>query len=278
MPQPDSPLSRGQQALWFLQQLAPESAAYNLAMAARVLSEVDSDALARAFQALVDRHPSLRTTFASSEQGPFQTIGERGEISFHEHDGSDWSEEELNNALILEAHRPFNLAEGPLLRVTLIRRDAGPGVLLLVAHHIISDFWSLAILIDELGRLYQSERDGTAVALEPLPLRYADYVSWQEGLLLDREGEALWSYWQKQLSGELPVLDLPTDRPRPPVQTFRGASHSFRLGAELTGRLKALGQAQGATLYMTLLAAFQVLLQRHTGQEDIGRRSGQGRT
>ncbi|HEV7905584.1 MAG TPA: AMP-binding protein, partial [Pyrinomonadaceae bacterium] len=266
----ECPLSRGQQALWFLQQLAPESAAYNLATAARVWSEVDSAALRRAFQALVDRHPSLRTTFASSEQGPVQRIGEHGEISFYEHDGAEWSEEDLHNALILESHRPFNLEEGPLLRVTLIRRDAQKQhILLLVAHHIISDFWSLAVLIDELGKLYQSERDATAVALAPLPLRYADYVNWQEGLLLDREGDALWSYWQAQLSGELPVLDLHTDHARPPVQTFRGTSHSFKLSADLTAKLKSLGQSHGATLYMTLLAAYQVVLHRHTGQEDI---------
>ena len=139
---------------------------------------------------------------------------------------------------------------------------------MLAIHHIVADFWSLAVLVQELEIIYQAEKENTSVSLPPLALQYADYSRWQAEMLANAEGERLWAYWQ-QMTGELPVLNLPTDRPRPPIQTYQGATVPFKLGAELTQRLKALSRAQGATLYMTLLAAFQVLLYRHTGQEDI---------
>jgi amino acid adenylation domain-containing protein len=264
------PLSRGQQALWFLHRMSPESTAYNIAAAVRIVSELDAGALHRAFLGLVERHASLRTTFAAEDGVPVGRTREQAEVFFQRADASGWDEARLHERLSEEAHLPFDLEQGPLLRVSLFERGGDDGhVLLLVAHHIILDFWSLAVLIEELGELYRGEASGTPVSLSPLPLRYADYVRWQEELLSGTEGERLRAYWERQLGGGLPVLDLPTDRPRPPVQTFRGASIGFRLDDDLTGRLKSLSQASGATLYMTLLAAFQTLLHRYTGQPDV---------
>jgi amino acid adenylation domain-containing protein len=265
----EHPLSYGQRALWFLYRLAPDSAAYNLASAVRIQSELDVPALRRAFQALVDRHPALRTTFAVSHGEPVQRIQEHVQVHFCEEDACTWSAAQLNERLIEDAHRPFDLEQGPLLRVHLFRRPAGEYVLLLTIHHIVADLWSLAILAHTLGQFYAAEKSATSLSLAPLALQYTDYVRWQTEMLQGPQGERLWRYWQQQLAGELPILNLPTDHPRLPIQTYRGASESLKLDVALTQRLKALGQAHGATLYMTLLAAFQVLLYRYTGQEDL---------
>ena len=263
------PLSRGQQALWFLYQMSPQSSAYNIAAAVRILSELDAPALRRAFLGLVERHASLRTTFSAEDGAPVRRIHEQAEVFFRQVDASAWDEARLHERLSEEAHLPFDLENGPPLRVSLFARDEGEHILMLVAHHIILDFWSLAVLMQELGELYHGEANGTPVPFSPLPLQYTDYVRWQEEMLVGAEGERLGAYWEQQLGGDLPVLNLPTDRPRPPVQTFRGSSLGFRLDADLTLRLRTLSQDSGATLYMTLLAAFQTLLYRYTGQPDI---------
>jgi amino acid adenylation domain-containing protein len=263
------PLSPGQQSLWFMHQLAPESAAYNLAFASRLHLPTDPDALKRAFQALVERHPSLRTTFTAIQGEPVQQISNHAEVFFRQEDASGWTERDLNERLADEARRPFNLEEGPLMRVNIFTRSNSEQVVLLTLHHIIADFWSLAVLINELGILYEAEHAGASLKLAPLALPYTGYVRWQATMLAGPEGERLWSYWEKRLAGELPVLNLPVDRSRPPLQTYQGASHPFTLSAETSRRLKALGREHGATLYMTLLAAFQVLLHRYTAQEDI---------
>jgi amino acid adenylation domain-containing protein/non-ribosomal peptide synthase protein (TIGR01720 family) len=263
------PLSQGQQALWFLHQMSPQSAAYNIARAVRIHSAVDTQALRRALQALVDRHPAMRTTFASPQGDPIQQVHDHAEVALQEEDASRWSERALEERLIEEAHRPFDLGYGPLLRFHLFRCSSHQYVLLLVAHHIVSDLWSLIILMDELGIYYEAERQLRPATLTPLALSYTDYVMWQEEMLESSEGQQHWEYWRQQLQGELPVLNLPTDRPRPLVQTYNGAVHSFRLNPQLTVELKALSREAGATFYMMLLAAFQVLLARHTGQEAI---------
>jgi amino acid adenylation domain-containing protein len=263
------PLSFGQQALWFLHELAPESTAYHIAAAVRLRTAVDVAALRRAFQALVDRHPSLRTTFTAPHGEPLQRVHEHMEICFDAEDSSSWSEAALHSRLTENAHRPFNLEQGPLLRVNLFTQSAQDHILLIVAHHIVVDFWSLSVLVNELGMLYSAEKAGATTRLAPLAVQYTDYVSWQAEMLSSPTGEKLWEYWQKQLAGELPVVNLPTDRPRPHVQTYRGASQSFKLSADLTRQLNTLSRNHGATLYMTLLAAFQLLLNRYTGQEDI---------
>ena len=263
-------LSRGQQGLWFMHQLAPESAAYNISSAVRLRAELDSAALRRAFQSLTMRHASLRTTFEAGEDGtPWLRVHEYVKIFFQEEDASTWSDAALRGRLVEEAHRPFDLEHGPLLRVNLFRRSMREHILLLSLHHIVTDFWSLGILMRELGALYEGETSGATLDLAPLPVEYSDYARWQTNMLAGDEGERLWSYWQEKLAGELPVLDVPADAPRPLAQTFRGASEGIVFDAKLTAELKALSQAQGTTLYMTLLAAFQVLLYRYTGQEDL---------
>jgi acyl-CoA synthetase (AMP-forming)/AMP-acid ligase II/acyl carrier protein len=268
-----APLSVGQRALWFLQQVDPESAAYNLSGALRVLSPLDVPALQRAFQQLMKRHVSLRTTFPSRDGEPAVSVHEDVEVDFIVHDSSAWDDAALSQYLTDEAHRPFDLEAGPLLRVRLLSRvfsrRGQEQVLLLCLHHIIADQWSLAVLLNELGVLYEAECTAALVTLPDLRSQYADYARWQEKLLSGEFGERLLSYWKKQLAGELPNLNLPTDRPYPPVQTYHGASHLFRLNAELTRSLKEVSYARDATLYMTLLAAFQVLLHGYTDQEDI---------
>ena len=263
------PLSDNQQGIWFLCQFAPESSIYNVSFAARIRSEVDVPAFRRAFQALVDRHHSLRTTIAVHSGKPVQQIHEHQPVHFEEADVSTWREDELQTRLVEETQRPFDLERGPVMRVSLFTRSEQEHVLLLVIHHIVVDFWSLAVILNELGVLYSAEKAGRPAALPPLNLQYTEFVRWQAEMLASPVGERLWDYWKKQLAGPLPVLALPTDRPRPPIQMFRGAQHAFALNDELAGRLKALAKAEGATLYMVLLAAFELLLYYHTGQEDI---------
>lgn len=261
--------SYGQQALWLIAGLAPESAAYNVASAVRIQSEVEPGAMRRAFQKLVERHPALRTTFSDIEGTPVAVVCEEVEVSFDFEEVPSWNEEVLNQRLTKLALLPFNLETGPLFRVNLFKLSEEEYVLMLVAHHIVVDFWSLAILVHELGELYEAERHGRAVSLAPISKTYADYVGWQTEMLDGPEGVRLWDYWKKQLGGALPVLNLQHDHLRPAVQTYRGSSYNFELDVVLTRQLKALGKNHDATLYMTLLAAFQVLLYRYTGQEDI---------
>jgi Condensation domain len=263
------PLSYNQQGIWFLYQLAPESTVYNVTFAARICSELDIDALRGAFQALVDRHPSLRTTFSVNAGIPVQQVHENPKIHFEQTDAASWTGDELNTRLIADAYRPFDLERGPILRVSLFARSAQEHILLLAVHHIVIDFWSLAIILNEIGVLYPARKAGLPAVLPPLNAQYIDHVRWQAEMLAGADGEGLWRYWHKQLSGHLPVLNLPTDRPRPPIQTYRGASHDFNLNDELSDQLKTVAKANGATLYMVLLAAFQVMLHCLSGQDDL---------
>ena len=263
------PLSYNQQGIWFLYQLAPENSVYNVNFAARIRAEIDIPALRRTFQVLVDRHAALRTTFPVHLGKPIQRVHEAQKVNFQEVECSTWSPGELNSRLLEEAYCPFDLERGPLLRVILFTRSAREHILLLVVHHIVIDFWSLAILLDELGRLYPAESVGVKAPLPPLDFQYTDYVRWQAEMLTSPQGERLWAYWQAQLAGQLPVLQLRTDRPRPAIPTYRGASHDFTMDADLSAELKALAKIHGATLYMVLLAAFQVVLSYHTGQDDL---------
>ncbi|HEX5873154.1 MAG TPA: amino acid adenylation domain-containing protein, partial [Pyrinomonadaceae bacterium] len=259
-------LSYGQKAMWFLNQMNPGPQGH-ITAAVKIDSELDVAALRRAFQELVNRHASLRTTFVSRQGEPFQIISESVDFDLSYHEALDWSEEYLDGRLAAEINRPFDLEHGPLLRVSLFKRSEQCHILLLVIHHIITDFWSLSVLLNELGVLYSSAKIGAPSSLVPLKLSYIDYVR-RQNAALKINGEAHWQYWQRHLSGELPTLNLLTDHPRPPVQTFHGASQPFKLDAEITAALKSLSQAQGVTLYVTLLAAFQTLLFRYTHQED----------
>jgi amino acid adenylation domain-containing protein len=263
------PLSHGQRALWFLQRMAPENVGHNVAHAVRIRTELDVPLFRRAFQRLVERHPILRTTFATSNDEPVQQVHEHVEVCLRAEDASTWSEAYLDDRMVEEIYRPFDLEQGPLMRVNLFTRSTQDHILLLMLHHIVTDMWSLAMLIYETSLLYQAEKTGVPARVKPFRAQFADHVRWEAEMLAAFEGERLWAYWQEQLAGELPVLNLPTDRPRPSVQTDRGSAQSVQFSAELTQSLKALAQARGATLYMIVLAAFQVLLYRYTGQEDI---------
>ena len=260
------PLSAGQQALWYLEQMAPEISPFIIPVALRIDGELNVSALARSFQRLTDRHPMLRTTFHSTPDGPVQRVHERMDVDFQERQVSDGAiDDEIRNELKV----PFKFAEGSLLRLRLYTGAARQNVLLLLIHHIVSDFWSLARIAAELELFYQSEIEGTETNLPSPRLQYKDLVQRESNMLRGAEGERLFTYWQKHLGNELPLLNLPTDRARANVVNNRGAWHSFELDAELTANLKQLSRAQGVTLYVTLLAAFNVLLHRYTSQSNI---------
>ncbi len=263
------PLSDNQQGIWFLCQLAPESSIYNVSFAGRIRSGVDIAAVQRAFQALVDRHPSLRTTIAVHAGKPVQHIHQQQAVHFEQTDASTWDGDQLQTRLTDETQRSFDLERGPAMRVSLYTRSADDHILLLVIHHIFVDFWSLAVILNEFGILYAAEKAGLPAYLRPLDLQYTDFVRWQQTLLASQAGEQIWDYWKRQLAGPLPVLNLPTDRPRPPIQMSRGAQHDFAVNGDMAGRLRALAKAEGATLYMVLLAAFNLMLHVHCGQEDL---------
>ncbi|HEX6270322.1 MAG TPA: amino acid adenylation domain-containing protein [Anaerolineales bacterium] len=269
-PSDESPLSYGQQALWFLHQLLPKEISFNVAGAVRILGELDTSALERAFQGMTARHEMLRSTFHMIAGEPIQSVHPTMDGIFHVEDASQWSQPELLARLVTEAHQRFDLENGPVWRAILFARKAkSEHLLLLSMDHILTDFWSMTVLARELLASYQTNKAGRPDALPPLPARYSDYVRWQAEMLDGSQGENLWDYWREQLASELPALNLPTDRPRPPVQTYRGASRHLHLDHELYKRLRALAQEQGSTLFMTLLAAFQTLLHRYSGQENF---------
>ncbi|MBV8695386.1 MAG: amino acid adenylation domain-containing protein, partial [Ktedonobacteraceae bacterium] len=263
------PLSHGQRALWFLYCLAPESAAYNLLYAASVRPELDVPTLQRAVQALIERYPILTATYSMEKGEPIQRFHKNLAVPVEQIDSSVWSKNYLEEQLLKEGNRPFDLEQGPVLRIKLFKRTAQESVLSLAVHHIAIDLWALDLLVDELCTLYAAERVGIQAPLLPVGPQFADYVQWQSTMLASPEGERHWSYWQRALAGELPLLNLPMDRPRPTIQTYKGASHSFALSEELTQQLKTLAYTHKITLYTTLLAVFQVLLFRYTAQEDI---------
>jgi amino acid adenylation domain-containing protein len=265
----EQPLSYGQRALWFLHHLTPDLPTATIARAVRITGQLDIPALRRAFQALVDRHAALRTTFAAPHGEPVQRVQAHMDVWFQVEDAASWGEAALVQRLAETAQRPFDLEHGPLMRVHLFTTTAQAQILLLTIHHIVVDFWSLVIFIDELNLLYSAAKAGAAAALPPLDFQYADHVRWQADIRTSPEGERLWMYWQRQLAGASPVLNLATDRPRLPARSYRGASRHLTLDTELTNKLKTLGQSHGATLYVLLMAAFQVLLHRYTDQEDI---------
>ncbi|HEX6290021.1 MAG TPA: amino acid adenylation domain-containing protein [Herpetosiphonaceae bacterium] len=274
------PLSFAQQRLWLLHQIDPHDVSYNMPFAVRVSGPLDVAVLARSIQTIVERHETLRTTFVVGgpdlEDQPQQQIAPAQAITLIQHDLSGLSATAQQNALqpiIVEtARQPFDLRSGPLLRVGLVRLSAEEHVVYLVMHHIISDGWSMGVFVRELLRLYElfrADEHPEQSRLPALPVQYADYALWQRAWLRDARLAEQLAYWTRQLDPLPPVLALPTDRPRPPIKTHAGRHYPIALDAALTGELKQLSQRQGVTLYMTLLAAFLVLLQRWTGQHDL---------
>ncbi|HEU4884020.1 MAG TPA: amino acid adenylation domain-containing protein, partial [Longimicrobium sp.] len=267
------PLSFAQERLWFIDRLEPGSSVYNIPVAWRLGGALDETALERALGEIVRRHEALRTVFTEADGQPVQVIVPFGGFSLAVEDLSTLSEADREAAVGRrageEAARPFDLAAGPLFRAVLLRLDAEDHVLLLSMHHIVSDGWSIGVLFGEVSALYAAYREGGESPLPELAVQYADYAMWQRehlrGELLDQQ----LSYWRERLAGAPELLELPTDRPRPPVRTHRGAAAPVELSPELLERLQALGRSEGSTLYMTLLGAFQVLLGKYAGSDDV---------
>lgn len=267
------PLSFAQQRLWFLEQLNTNTPLYNVPLALRLAGKINLDVLYRALRAIVQRHEALRTAFVEKAGVPFQRITRVQDFPLPLIDlrslNPEQQEREVQRYAVEEAERPFDLTEGLLLRTSLLCLAEREYVFLLTLHHIASDAWSVEVLYQEILEHYQAFEAGRPVTLPELTVQYIDYALWQRQWLQGEVLENQLSYWKKQLASLPPFLPLPTDRPRPAVQTFRGASHTFHLSPRLTTSLKALSQNEGSTLFMTLLAAFQVWLSRHILQEDI---------
>ncbi len=269
-------VSFAQERLWFLEQWEPQSALYNVATVFRLRGLLHLEAFRNALQSLVLRHDSLRTTFQLIDDLPCQCVHQPDELglsplSIREvHSASPETQEtSLQQMIAEETHRPFDLSRAPLFRVQLLPITKTETIFILTMHHIITDGWSLEIFLKELATFYATEFTGTPVSLLPLPMQYANYARWQREWL---QGDVLANqlrYWRAQLEGAPPILELPMDYPRPLRPSHQGAKHHFVVTAELTRQLRTLSQQQGASLFMTLLAIFQVFLARYTGQTDI---------
>ncbi|HEU0076107.1 MAG TPA: amino acid adenylation domain-containing protein, partial [Longimicrobiaceae bacterium] len=267
------PLSFAQQRLWFIDQLEPGSAAYNMPHALRLRGRFDPAVLERAVTEVVRRHETLRTVFAVVDGEPVQVVRDASPVTLPVTDlrslPAASREAEVRHLARDEAARPFDLAAGPLLRVSAVRLDEAEWGLLFTMHHIVSDGWSMGVLVREVSALYDALAEGREAGLPELPVQYADYAAWQRGWLAGETLEAKLGYWREKLAGAPPLLELPTDRPRPQVQHPRGASVRVDLPAEISAGLRALSRREGATAFMTLLAAWQLLLSRYSGQEDV---------
>ena len=268
-----SPLSFPQQRLWFLDQLEPDSPFYNLPVALRLAGPLDVAALEGSLNEIVRRHEILRTTFRVTEGRPEQIVSPPAGNPLSRLDLSGLPEgqreEEATKAVSLEAERPFNLSSGPLFRALIVRLSEADHVLLLAMHHIVSDGWSIDRLLSELAEAYGALSRQRPPQLPDLPIQFADFSTWQREWLQGERLESEVAYWKDALAGAPFLLELPTDRPRPAVKSFRGARYVRPIPERLTGRLRDLSRREGGTLFMTLLAAFCVLLFRYTGQRDI---------
>jgi amino acid adenylation domain-containing protein len=267
------PLSYAQRRLWFLNQLEPSSPAYNISTAVHLRGALNLNTFERSLNEVVRRHEALRTTFVLEGDRPVQRIAPALTVALPLVDlsncAADMRAAETARLMREEARRPFDLARGPLLRAAVLRLSEREHVALITMHHIVSDGWSMGVLIREMATLYAAFSAGQPSPLAELPIQYADFAEWEHDYLRGDSIKEQLDYWQRQLGGTLPVLQLPTDRPRQTAHTARGARQRVALPKELSDALKALSQREGATLFMTLLAAFQTLLWRYTGQEDI---------
>ena len=268
-----APLSFAQQRLWFLDQLEPNNPFYNIPQGLRIKGNLDVSALQRSLEEIVRRHETLRTTYKFVQGTPVQVISPHVDVKMEQFSLEHLAEGERKTAvegfIAAEARRTFNLEKGPVMRATLARLSAQEYVLVLNTHHIVSDGWSIGIFVKELMQLYGAFTKGKESPLAELPIQYTDFAIWQRQLI---QGEILdkhLDYWRKQLGGAPSTIVLPTDRPRPAVQTYRGETRTVMLPKELADAITAFNQREGVTLYMTLLAALNTLLFRYTGQDDI---------
>ncbi|WP_164003037.1 non-ribosomal peptide synthetase, partial [Pyxidicoccus caerfyrddinensis] len=267
------PLSFAQQRLWLIDQLEPGSPAYNIPSALRISGALDTEALRQSLEALVRRHEALRTTFRDEAGEPVQVISPpeplRLDVVNLGNLPEGAREAEARRLAAAEAMTPFDLATGPLLRASLLVLDAREHVLLLTVHHIVSDGWSTGVLVRELVSFYKASASGQSPRLAALPLQYADFAAWQRAWLQGDVLQRQLDYWKQQLSGAPALLELPTDRPRPAVQSQRGTTLPVHLPESVASALSALCQREGVTPFMALLAVWQVLLARYSGQDDV---------
>ncbi|MGB7921863.1 MAG: condensation domain-containing protein, partial [Pyrinomonadaceae bacterium] len=269
-----APLSFAQQRLWFLHQFEPDTTAYNIPLTVRLTGPLDLPAVEKTLTEIISRHEILRTTFVYASDGQLiQVVSPALQLSLPFVDLSSLPEAEreaeAQRRAVEDLHSPFDLAQGPLLRVALLRLGEEDHVVLFTMHHIISDGWSTSILAREVATLYQAFTSDQPSPLPELAIQYADYAVWQREWLQGDVLQQQLDYWRKQLEGAPSVIELPTDHPRPAVQTFRGARHRFLIDERVSTELRQLSQREGVTLFMTLLAAFQTLLARYSGQDDI---------
>ncbi|NOZ55918.1 MAG: amino acid adenylation domain-containing protein [Calditrichaeota bacterium] len=267
------PLSYAQRRLWFLQQLEPGSTAYNIPAAIRLRGKLDQKALIRALEEIVRRHEVLRTVFATVNGEPVQIVKRDAKLPFSSIDLSQVPdaerEKELRRVLEETGQTVFDLSKGPLFLANLIRLGEDEHVLHILMHHIVSDGWSVGVFINEFSALYEAFLHGKPNPLPPLPIQYADFAVWQKKRLESEVKEKELKFWREKLGGELPVLELPTDRPRPAVKSYRGDHRRLTLPAELLDKVRELSRTHGTTMFMSLLAGFYALLHRYTHQDDI---------
>ncbi len=267
------PLSFAQQRLWFLEQLQPGSSTYHIPIAVRLTGSLNVEVLQQVINNIIQRHEVLRTNFTTIDQELIQVISPSRELVINlinlQFIPKTEQETKVKQIAIEEARKPFDLEQDLLLRVTLLKLDETEYVILLTMHHIISDGWSMEVLVKEIATLYAAFSQNLPSPLTPLEIQYADFAVWQREWLQGEVLETQLGYWKQQLGGTLPVIQLPTDFPRSRVQSFRADTVSFKLPSEISDKLKSIAKAEGATLFMTLLAGFKVLLYRYTGQGDI---------
>jgi hypothetical protein len=268
-----APLSFAQRRLWFIHRLERESAAYNVPVALRLRGRVDPPLLRRCLAEVVRRHEVLRTVFEERDGEPVQRVLEPGPVAMAVTDlsGLPTAEREaaVRRAMRQEAARPFDMERGPLLRAGLLRTAPGEAVVLLTMHHVVSDEWSTAVLVREVSALHDAFARGAPSPLPELPVQYADFAVWQRERMDDEALERQLDYWRGRLAGAPPLLDLATDRPRPAVPGSAAASRPFALSAGTSRALRALARAEGTTLFAVLLAGWQALLGRWSGQDDV---------
>ncbi|MFB2875364.1 amino acid adenylation domain-containing protein [Floridanema aerugineum] len=270
------PLSYGQEALWFLYQRAPESVVYNTYITVKINSTLNIPTFISVWNKIFERHPILRTTYITDKGKPVQQINKEQKFTIDLTDASGWSEDYLKEQIFAQTDRPFNLEKDSVLRINLFTCSEKAHILLLTMHHIAADMWSFDLLLKDFQALYtaeiepasQEQAEGVEGSLI-LNKSYIDFVRWQSEMLSDERGEKHWQYWKKQLAGELPIVNLLPDKPRPPLQTYQGESHLLCLDDRLIQKLNNLAQTSGESLYRILLTAFYVLVYRYTNQEDI---------
>ncbi|MER7751970.1 amino acid adenylation domain-containing protein [Kitasatospora sp. NPDC097643] len=263
------PLTHNQEALWFLKHLHPDGFAYNIGGAVEVRTAIDPEHFAAAFRTLVARHPALRASFTAEEGRPVQRIRDEAlvDTALIDVEGRPW--EEIRDLIVAEYRKPYDLTNDPLVRLRMFRRGPERWVLMKAVHHIVSDAISTFTFIEELFEVYEALRHGRTPDLPAVPARYLDFLNHQRRFLAGPEARRMLDYWRGRLPAEVPVLSLPTDRPRPAVQTHNGASEFFQLDAELTARVHELAREHNATPFMVLLGAYYLLLHRWSGQQDI---------